>query len=187
MFAQLNGDDGKFVLSDSGKELKLDGNAYIIFEPFTLNPNVSRTVFNKLIASLKAAAFDDEHLNETNDLMAQINRFTADLLDSLNYSFEVTAGDGFAVEDLLKALKPQIELPTSTLPEKLVDYLAALRDLFNIKLFVLINFSAYLSREDMLKLVNQIAYDGHFALFIESRFVDLGVPHVAITKELCEL
>jgi CRISPR type II-A-associated protein Csn2 len=73
LYAQLNGDIGKFVLSEGGKEISLPGAAYIVFEPFTINPNVSRTVFNKLVSNLKAVAFDEDHLDQTSELMRSIN------------------------------------------------------------------------------------------------------------------
>ncbi|MDR1713444.1 MAG: type II-A CRISPR-associated protein Csn2, partial [Coriobacteriales bacterium] len=174
-------------LSHEGKELALDGNLYIVFEPYTLDPNVSRTVFNKLIASLKATAFDEDHLNQTNELMAMIERFNYELLDAQHYSFEITAGNDFSVEDLLKALKPHIELPDGTLSERIVDYLAALRDLYHIQVFVLMNFSNYLSVEQLGQLVDQISCDGHHVLFVENRLVELDIPHVLLTAELCEL
>ncbi|MDR0500259.1 MAG: type II-A CRISPR-associated protein Csn2 [Coriobacteriales bacterium] len=187
LFAQLHGDDGGFVLSHDNKELKLDGNAYIVFEPFTIDPNISRTVFNKLIASLRTTAYGEEHMQSTNELMSRISEYTYTLLDAQHYSFDITAGTDFTLDDLLKALKPHIELPDGSAAERLVDYFAAVRDLFGIRLFVLPNFSNYLNLTDMNKLANQIACDGHNVLFVEKNAVPLSVPTITITSDLSEL
>jgi CRISPR type II-A-associated protein Csn2 len=187
LFRQLTGEKGDFVLSENNKEIILAGNAQILFEPFSLDPNSSRVILNKLISRSKRVAYDEDHLLETNKLINTINKWAVNLLDAQQYSFEVTCGEEFAVDDLLKALKPQIELPDQSLAEKLTDYFIILRDLLSTQLFILVGFSAYLSKEEMQLLIKQIAYDDQRVLFIESSYLDLDIPQVIISSEGCEI
>ncbi|MDR1775542.1 MAG: type II-A CRISPR-associated protein Csn2 [Actinomycetes bacterium] len=183
---QMGAGEGDFVLSDKGKEISLPATAQLVLDPFTLNPTASRTVTNKLLAALRAVAFDAEHLQQTTEIVSAVQRYGYDLLDALAYDFETTVSEGFAVDDVLKALKLQIELPDGDLPSRLVEYFAVLRELAGTRLFILLNFSAWLDANDTTRLVRQVAYDGHCLLFIDrNRLSD--IPAIVITEENCEL
>jgi CRISPR type II-A-associated protein Csn2 len=69
----------------------------------------------------------------------------------------------------------------------MIEYFTALRDLYSIRLFVLVNFAKYLSKEDLSMLMKQIALDELNVLFVESEVFDFDIPMILLTADLCEL
>lgn len=160
---QIQGLDGRSVLSEDNKTLRMDKCAEQImqFVPFDMN---RKGILSKIVAEMQRIAVDGDHYLETSEMLAHWERYCMDL------EFELTGDVRFAkitVESLIKAAGVEIEDDYDSLAEKLIDYFRLVETYDHHKLFILINLRSYMNDNTMQQFVDAVLERGHQILLLE--------------------
>ena len=163
LYGQLNGEDGKIVLSANNQPLKIAAKTELLtqFVPFELN---GKRMLNKLYQNLEKKALGGETLDAVIGLQTAVNVFmetlTAGELIDTEYS-------GVNLTALWKAIDLRICGDQDTLEEKLADYMLYVRELEGEKVFVLVNLLSYVNPERRELLYRMFVDHGHTVLLME--------------------
>ena len=122
LYNQCNGLDGRFVLSNDMKELKIDKEASIVLEPFTINCN-ERKVISKLYQELEEIALENLYA-ESMELYSNILKYSNELCQMVPYNLKIRSD--LTPTDINKLSNVKIEEDGGSLLEKLVNYLGVM-------------------------------------------------------------
>lgn len=142
LFAQIQGSDGSFVLSDAdGKELKLSKTVDCILEPVSLKINNKRNItqlFSEMSTYCNDTLYDDKH---------KINSQIVDLLDNLSMSlgYNVEFDLDILNDNLFKAMNVKFSEDYENLKEKIIQYISVVSQLNQTVLLVFVNLSNYVT------------------------------------------
>lgn len=116
---QYNGNEGSFILSENGKELKIQKNVECIYNPFSVNLN-DKKILTKLYHELSLQS--DSLLQEDGiELRESIISYFDKLLNTVPYA--ITYNFEFELSSIIKALYVQTDSTADTLTEKLCSYM----------------------------------------------------------------
>ena len=145
LWQQYNGNEGSFILSENGKELKIQKNVECIYNPFTVNLN-DKKILTKLYQELSLQG--DALLQEDGiELRGSIIRYFDKLLNTVPY--DITYNFEFELSSIIKALDVQTDSTTNTLTEKLCSYMNLLQQLCGISIFAISNLKCLLQNTDL--------------------------------------
>lgn len=184
---QINGFEGRFVLSDSGKELKIDKNIELIIDYFNIDFN-NKKIITKLYKIMQEIAMDEEFYLETIEIKNRILKYLYDIEGKIE--FDIFNEEEFDIISIFKATNVKFEIAELGFTEKFVEYIKMLSNLGEIKIFVLVNLKSFVSDEDLKEIYKYINYNKLNVLLIESieanKFFDVERIHV-IDNDLCEI
>lgn len=180
---QYNGNEGSFILSENGKELKIQKNVECIYNPFSVNLN-DKKILTKLYHELSLQG--DSLLQEDGiELRESIISYFDKLLNTVPYN--ITYNFEFELSSIIKALDVQTDSTTDTLTEKLCSYMNLLQQLYGISIFVISNLKCLLQNTDLQLLYEYAEYNKINLIIIEP----IHTPHIKdekcwiIDKDLC--
>lgn len=158
--------DGKAVLSDDDKIVKLSKAAYICINPFELDIN-SRKIITKLYTELKTLAYDEDMYISTNTIISQILQYCENIASRVDYDVEYDSD--IDINGLLKIAGIRISnSDNESILEKIANYIDVMQRLMNMELAIFINFKNYLSKEEIMQLYELVNYRKTKLLLIES-------------------
>lgn len=182
---QLDGEDGKSVLSDANNMLSIGKYAELLteFVPFRLN---TKPLLSKIGAAFEKRAAEEEHYLQSLELLSEIEKFFYNL--SQDFCVDV----GFAkigIPSLIKAAGIEINEEYPSLAEKILDYFELVTEFDSKKLFITVNLRNYLCDEETEKMLDSSLQHGYYILMIE------GCEHTRLRNErryivdpsLCEI
>lgn len=179
---QVNGEDGKWILSDI-ETLDIEKNLEVIYDYYTLSLNSKKAdtyVKNQILKIAKEGDFLEdlsrinvEIINLNNKLMKQID-------------LPLLANEDVTFEDLYKISNFSI-VEELSLPEKLLDFVDLQIRLRNIKVVVLISPFSYFSCGTLCALIKQFEYRDLRVLLIDTQNHKLpkNFEKIIIDKDLC--
>ena len=183
LWQQYNGSEGSFILSENGKELKIQKNVECIYNPFAVNLN-DKKILTKLYQELSLQG--DALLQEDGiELRGSIIRYFDRLLNTVPY--DITYNFEFELSSIITALDVQTDSTTDTLTEKLCSYMNLLQQLCGISIFVISNLKCLLLNTDLQLLYESAKYNKINLIIIEP----IHTPHIKdekcwiIDKDLC--
>lgn len=185
LYAQVNGKEGRSVLSEKDRVLTIGKNLELIsqFVPFGMN---QRYLVNKAISMLHQIAYDETHYLKTAELMSEIERYL------LSLSVEATGDFCFSettVETIVKACGIAFSEDYDSLGEKLIDYFELVTEYDRKKLFVLVNIRSFLSDIEAEQFIKSTIEHGYqiFMLESSSRSTLKSEKRYLIDDNLCEI
>lgn len=184
---QIQGDDGKFILSEGSKTLSLAKNASIIIDFFAVTLN-ERKVLTKLYDRLTELSVSEDFYLRTNDIRCRIEEYTNDILFASDLT--LAYDDSFKMQEFFKFLGIKFEDNEATLLERLLAYVELCASFLGLKLVVCVNLNAFLSKDELEDLYNQIKYYNINLLLIEHKFTRSSLPQehlLVIDEDLCEI
>ncbi len=163
LYKQFSGEEGKFVLSEDDKVLKIQKIADILLNPFSIDCN-NRKVLAKLYQEIQDCGNENFYSEKE-----KINADVLLLLDKimLNTPYQITTALDMELADLCKLYHVQLERTGDTLLEQLMDYIKVMSQLCECKVFILLNFIVYLNDEERKHLYEFASYQKIYLLFIE--------------------
>ncbi|MBU5480286.1 type II-A CRISPR-associated protein Csn2 [Blautia sp. MSJ-19] len=184
--AQIDGGEGRFVLSEKNKELDLAKKMDIIFNPFAVDIN-SRKILSKLYLELSALSKGEQMYVKTTELLRYLQEYMLDLEQCTEYILEFD--EEADVTALLKAVNVHYETSDMDFLERLVQYIKILAAMTGIKLFVFVNLRSYLADYQIQELIKEMKYQDTRGLFIESQQKGCmeGVKQYIIDVDRCEI
>lgn len=149
-----NGEEGSFIFSDQGKEMKIDKSIEIIIDPFGIDFN-SRQILNKLYSELIKS--EDLYVLEKTEINSKILCYLEKISAELAYdtvSFELNLD----TTKLLKMYDVKINPEYLSLVEKLTEYIKLMSLLLKKRVIILVNIKSYLDLNDLCKLKKMAQY-----------------------------
>ena len=140
--AQLEGNDGKFVISENFQPLDMRKNTELITQlvPFTVN---QKELVSKLHTSLKKKAVDEIMYQSTQEIISRISGYLYKLTEEQDMELEINAPDDIA--GILKAFDVRFEDKDMFLAERILEYTITSNELKGTKLFIIVNLRSYLT------------------------------------------
>lgn len=185
LYAQIHGQDGKFVLSYQEREVELSKEADIIMNPFEVDVN-DKKFLNKVYSELKDLAYQAEYYLQTQSLISSVTAYIMELEQSASVSLK--CGE-FDLVQLLKALGVKIDDCEETVLGRLGQYLHVISKMMRKRLVIFFNLSTYLEEKEIEKLLQEAFYLNLCILLIETRDIVLALPKKCyiIDRDSCEI
>lgn len=162
---QLDGSDGKCVVSDGGKVLALDRHLELIteFVPFSVN---QKPLLNKAAAALEKAVMEGDLYGEAMRVLREAETFL--LKAAFDFRCDLTFPK-LSFSSLLKAAGMEFREDYDSLPEKVLDYMELVTEFERKKLFVLYNFRSVISDREAEIFLETALRHGYNIVMIDSR------------------
>ena len=183
---QCNGISGKFILSDSNKEIAIHKKIELILNPFDIDIN-SKKVLSKVYEKLEALAVSEDLYTKTKALEQQIISYLEEL--DFRFSEPVEFDLDLNITSLFKAVNVYVESGAS-LPESLDRYMRLSNDFLGLNWFFFVNLKSYLSPAELRQLFDSAAYNKYYITLVESRESDEKCEFeklYILDKDFCEI
>ena len=182
--SQIEGYEGRFMLSENQSEMKIDSLATIVIDPFAVDLN-QKDLLSKLYAKMKMDALSEDEYLLTNELLAEIMRNIQRLMNRQPVILDSAEAD---LSTLFRYMGISFAKSESLL-ETLQDYVDVCSEYRGIRLFIFVNLKSYLSDQDVFELYRHLIYTKKNVLLIEhteSKYIEGEVVRV-IDSDLCEV
>jgi len=185
IFNQVNGIEGKAVLSDEDEIIPLNKQIDLILDLFSLNCN-SHKMLSKLQGELAQVAVGEELYKDTSDILSKLQMYAGTLADNAKYPLKFNEEMG--IVELVKLLNFKFDLQDESILEKIVSYMVVSKEYLKIDTFIFINLQSVITSEELKELFKQIAYEKITILLIESFSRDkiMDENRIVIDNDLCE-
>ncbi len=182
---QIDGFEGKSVLSEENKVLRMDKYTEQImqFIPFDMN---KKTLLNRIISEMQKMSISADFYLETNEILTEWEKLL------MNLEFEIPANLNFTkinIESLLKASGIMIEEEYDSLATKIVDYIQLVEKFEGRKLFVLVNMRSFVDDEEMQRFIDTVRERDYQIILLENMEHTLlrGEKRYLVDENLCEI
>lgn len=165
---QKGGGEGNFILSEKEKMLNLSKELEVIINPFILDCNEKR-IQQKLHQEIYEYAIGN-CLMETTEINAGIISYLEKI--TLSMPYDITFDLEENIQGLMKIYSVKIEQQTSSLLERILDYLKILVRMCRIRIFIFINLKTYLEPEDLKVLYEFVFYEKIYLILFENQVVE---------------
>lgn len=177
------GEEGTFIFSDEGKEMKFDKSIEMIVDPFSLDFN-SRQIVSKLYSELLKSEdiFVLERAEINSKILCYLERIAAGLAyDTISFDLNLD------VTKLLKMYDVKINPECLSLVEELTEYIKIMSLLLKKRVIILVNIKSYLSFDDICQLKRMaLYYNVNLVLIdnLEGQFQEDDIVYI-IDKDRC--
>lgn len=183
---QIEGAEGRFVLSDEEREYDISKSVDFIIDPLAVNIN-EKKILNKLYSELEKMAYGEDFFIITQEILANIHKYFSDLEHTSPYILHI--GDNIEMSHFFRALDVKVEDYAENYLERLNQYIKILAELLKRNLLVLVNLRSYLEDEQLMQLLDSAAYSEINILLIENvqrKLLD-GIAYYIIDFDGCEI
>lgn len=186
MHSQIEGSEGRFVLSESDKNIALSKSAVIILNPLAVDIN-TRKVLNKLYSELSNYAKSEQMYVKTSEFLRLMQEYLLELEQCTEHNLEYDPE--IDITSLLKSVNVHYETTNMDFLESLLQYVKILADIGGIKLFIFVNLRSYLTDNQMTKIIREMNYQNILGIFIENQTRENleGVQTYVIDTDNCEI
>lgn len=164
--AEINGNDGDVIISDSDKQVVLSKKCELIFNPIELDFN-NKKIINKLYQELKEQC-DEVLIQEAAQLNSEIISFLDQILELSQYS--ITYNFDFDIMGIFKLYDVKLCNTTDSLLEKIIEYIRIMHRICGISIFIFVNLKDFLSIDEINMLYEFIKYEKIYLIVLESRY-----------------
>lgn len=182
---QMDGKEGGWVLSEKDKPLVISKNVELFIDYFDINCN-HKTIITKIISALEKTASDNEYIDATLQLLADVERYIYNL--SEDYEIMIDC-DKVTISQLLKAMGISVYIDSEELTEVLYTYMQIFRQFVGDRLFVFVNMRSYVSNIQFDEFIKTIINHGYQAIFLENKEYPIleNERRLIIDEDLCEI
>ena len=138
---QMDGKEGGWILSNNDKPLVVSKNIELFTDYFDINCN-HKTIITKIINALEKTASDNEYIDDTLQLLADVERYIYNLSEGYEIMIDC---DKVTISQLLKAMGITVHIDSEELTEVLYTYMQILRQFVGDRLFVFVYMRSYVS------------------------------------------
>lgn len=184
LYAQRNGEDGVFVLSENEKPLSISGWVEIIdnYLQFDLN---SKTLLNKISSAMETIAMNEQNFMRTANILQQLEQY----IDELTFSFDCDiVCNRCSVGGILKGVGISLRDDYENELERIIDYMELVREFERDKLFIFVNLRSFFNDIELNVFLNTISAHGFHALLLDNfcREKLCLEKRVTVDNDLCE-
>lgn len=186
LLCQCSGEEGKFVLSEGDKILKLNKAMEMIINPYAITVN-QRKILNKVYSDIAELSINSEHYMKTQNCFSILEQYLSEIEQDMPYDFMWNSEKD--VIQLLKAFDVHLDEREGNLLERIVQYISVMGNILHISVVVLVNIKSYLDEEAILDLYKTANYLKIHLILLENRETAslLGEHKIIIDKDGCEI
>jgi CRISPR-associated protein Csn2 len=164
LWVQANGDAGNIFITDKDKEVKVDKDVSVIFNPFSLDVN-DKKIISKLYVEMKNITEQDMYVQKM-----ELNSDIVNLLDEINarISYPIEFNLELDIQQLFKLYNVKINMHDASLIERISNYVKLAHQILGIKIFVFVHLKQYLSDEEWGYFNEMIVYEQVAVLLLEN-------------------
>ncbi len=164
LWNQTQGQDGRFILSEKDKQLKISKEMECIFNPFCLDCN-DRKILNRLYQEMRDQA-DSYCQQEAIKLNTEINRFLDHLLMLMPYALDYNAN--LDVSGLFKLYTVEVQSQGETLLQRMTEYLRVMSKIGGVDNYIFVGLKQYLTVEELENLYEFVFYEKINLILVEA-------------------
>lgn len=161
--AQAQGNEGTIILSEQD-EINIHKEVELIMNPLDININNKRIIsqlYNELLS------ISNEFIEEKFQMNSKIINYLDTLIWKSSYeNLKINLMPKW--ENLFKLYEIQIDIETTTLFEKLIEYLKVCSSILKIQLYVFVNLNQYFEESEILEFIEWVKRLKVNVLLIES-------------------
>jgi CRISPR-associated protein Csn2 len=186
LYRQIDGEEGKFVLSEKNKIINISKSVEAVSDVFSVDIN-NRKILNALYAEVDKLSQNEDNFVNTAETVSTVFAYIAHIADEteLNLEYEQT----LSASELCKAVGLRFSKDYESLTERLADYLLMMSEVLKVKCFVFVNLKTFLNKEELTLL-----YDFTFANKINILLLENVDTYILpceklliIDEDLCEI
>lgn len=163
LHAQAQGNEGAIILSEQD-EINIHKEVELIMNPLDININNKRVIsqlYNELLS------ISNEFIEEKFQMNSKVINYLDTLIWKSSYeNLKINLMPKW--ENLFKLYEIQIDIETTTLFEKLIEYLKVCSSILKTKLYIFVNLNQYFEESEMLELIEWVKRLKINVLLIES-------------------
>ena len=182
----LNEDiDNKYILIIDDNNKQQNNDDYIEFIPsiFLLNFNSKKnlTIINKQIKN--------QYKTSIKETIETIYTYLLDLQKNIciDFDIELISNIDLIEDDILKLINFEIKDKYDSILDKIINYMKIINQLRKIKIFIFLNLSVYLNKEEIKLLLKESKYYDFKIILIENNeeIIDLFDTKRILDEDLC--
>lgn len=162
---QLDGKEGKWILSHEGERLKIANNCELIMNIFELGIN-QRKMLNALYDELAGEINDTELLIDWRTVNSNLECILNQAIDGIGYEVSY---EELELKTLFKAVDLKFQENAEGYVDYLLEYLKLMADVRKIHIFIIVNIASFLTKQELEYLYEQSAYKKYQLLLLESQ------------------
>lgn len=183
---QINGADGKFILSNNEKELSISKFVSIIINPIDTLLN-DKKIITKIYKELQQIAINENNYLKTKEMLSLLQQY----LLELEYNFDLTLhiNDDIELQGLFKLFGIKIEEEDLSFFEQLLQYIKIQNAILGKNLIILVNIRSFLTEQEMNDILLFVKHNEINLLLIECYQRDFtnSTNKYIIDRDKCEI
>lgn len=187
LYAQTQGEDGRFVLSEENDILNVKKTMQCILVPFDLELN-NKKILEAIYTKLKNNIMESSLFLSQNEMLGKVFQFLEEIIEQADYP--LTYNEDIDIKSIFKLVNLKLDSSAESMPEQLYEYIRLHQQILGIKVFVFVNLRTYLTDEELEDLLRYLEYYKASILLIESQDRGekfKGEKKYIIDKDLCEI
>lgn len=187
LLLQCDSKDGRFVLSDENKILKISTNMLCVINPLSLTLNSKKAV-DKIYDQLQEVIQTSELYLSEKEMYSKILEFIQKSIEQ--YDYPLVVDDEIESRNIFKLVNLRWSDENDNLLDSIIDYMKINCRLLNYKVFAFVNLKSFLTTEELELLFRTCLYEKYNLLLIEStaRVKRFDCERVlVIDKDCCEI
>lgn len=182
---QWSGMDGNWVLSRHDEPVAISRNMELIIDCVDFDIN-RKTLLTKVLSALEKTGRDEEHMEHSQQLLAEIERYILDL--SFDYEVEIQC-DKISVGQILKSAGISIISDFDTLTDVLYSYMQLVREFDGEKVFVFVNLRSFVSQKELQAFADTVTAHEYRVLLLDNKAYPKlrEEQRLIVDEDLCEI
>lgn len=182
---QVDGCDGKFVLSEKDKILDISKNVELVTDFFSFDIN-NKSLLNKVVSTFEKVAVSPQFYERTYVLLSDIEKFIYDI--SFDYNIDIIC-DKINIGQILKSVSIKVSNDYASILDRLFAWMELIREFDSDKLFVFINLRSFVSAEKLQIFLDTANSHQYKILLIDNCDYELlkNESRLIIDRDLCEI
>lgn len=164
IFSQINGANGRAVLSDQGKILDMSKNAEILNEFYSFDIS-SKKLIAKVQSEIERKALSGENYESSMEMLNGIENHIRNMARDLSCNIDFPK---LSYLSILKATGLNLIDDSHSLGERIVSYITCIKELFSSCFFITINLRNYIDDNEASLLLETLKVHKIDILMIES-------------------
>lgn len=183
LYSVTCGNEGDIILSENHTIMKASGMIELIttFVPFDIN---EKRLISKINTILEREALNEIHYMETMNLLSMIEMYMGELSNNLPCIIDYKS---INITALIKMCGIEITDDSSSLIEKVFNYMMLVRELLGERLFIFVNMATFFSTEELQSFIETAVAHKFYVLLLDGNIHDRleGTVRIIIDQDLC--
>ena len=178
--------EGRFVLSENFEEIPMQKHVDVITDLLQIEPYDKR-VLTKITSMLKTFVTNEDMYDDTMSIISEINKYALAVAERFPY---LITFDDVDINGLIKALNGRPSTDADSLVEKICERMTILHDICGISIYILINATSYLSKDELNLLIEEGNLEKHNLILIDSfdtNYTHPNLKKLIIDNDNCEI
>lgn len=181
---QMDGREGKWILSHEGEILKISDYCELIMSIFDLEIN-QRKMLNALYDELADEINDTELLADWRAINSNLEGMLNQAIDGIGYG--ISYGE-LELKALFKVMDLKFQEDSGNYVDYLLEYLQMMSEVRKIYIFIFVNIASFLTKAELEYLYEQASYKKYHLLLLDVQNVNVNEKKertIIVDKDYC--